>query len=456
MFIAMATRQRGSTRAGRDAGEKMGVDGPPDTASAMRSHGELLDSLGIGIVTHLPSGEMEYANDAARALLGLDGTAPACGGETWGLTPAQADGLPSDQFPVVRALRSGAAVNDQVLCVVRGGRTVWIRVSAVPVRDGHGRLRHVVATFIDLTAERESAHLRTKAEERLRSVIDGSPVGIAVLDEDGHFELVNAAYCKLFGYAAHELVGQLVTLVLPDDVQAAVLEQHAKILHGSAPTRREWRVVPRDRAPITVLVESVRLVGDDGRLARMVFVVDISERKALERAFEERNAQLLELASHDDLTRQLNHRCILEKLDQEISRTARQGSVLSVALVDLDHFKCINDQFGHLVGDEVLFGVGQGLRFGLRNFDHVGRFGGEEFLLLFPNTGADAAAAVVNRLREHIHTLTFSRPGLRVSFSAGVTQWKPGESGTDAVRRADQLLYEAKAAGRTRTVSRSW
>jgi diguanylate cyclase (GGDEF)-like protein len=165
-------------------------------------------------------------------------------------------------------------------------------------------------------------------------------------------------------------------------------------------------------------------------------------------------ATIRELAQVDELTRLGNRRHIIETLVIEQGRGQRSGRPLSVVLVDLDHFKAINDRHGHAVGDAVLREFAGALRTGLRESDAAGRWGGEEFLLLLPQTPAAAAVVLVDRLRDAVEGMSFEHvlPGLRVTFSAGVTECVALEATHVAIERADQAMYLAKAAGRGRTM----
>ena len=165
-------------------------------------------------------------------------------------------------------------------------------------------------------------------------------------------------------------------------------------------------------------------------------------------------ATIRELAQVDELTRLGNRRHIIEMLVIEQGRSQRSGQPLSVVLVDLDHFKAINDRHGHAVGDAVLREFAGALRTGLRESDAAGRWGGEEFLLLLPQTPAAAAAVLVDRLRDAVEGMSFEHvlPGLRITFSAGVTECVALEATHVAIERADQAMYLAKAAGRGRTM----
>jgi diguanylate cyclase (GGDEF)-like protein len=159
-----------------------------------------------------------------------------------------------------------------------------------------------------------------------------------------------------------------------------------------------------------------------------------------------------ELATRDALTGLLNRRAMVELLGREHPRIQRGQGPLTVALLDIDFFKRINDQLGHGAGDEVLRRFASVIQSQLRAADALGRWGGEEFLLLMPGTRADDASAVLDRLRGAVAEGGFEAiaPRLKVSFSAGVAELGEGEAQEAAIDRADRALYRAKQAGRNR------
>jgi diguanylate cyclase (GGDEF)-like protein len=165
---------------------------------------------------------------------------------------------------------------------------------------------------------------------------------------------------------------------------------------------------------------------------------------------------LQEIASRDELTRLVNRRHMQQRIEQEASMQLRSGEPFCLALIDLDHFKRVNDQHGHAVGDQVLREFADAAQQVLRKTDVLARWGGEEFLLLLPNERPDTAQAALDRiadcLREHQHSPGAS--GLPVTFSAGLTDHPSGEPLHETLERADQALYSAKDQGRNRTVSR--
>ncbi len=160
--------------------------------------------------------------------------------------------------------------------------------------------------------------------------------------------------------------------------------------------------------------------------------------------------RLAELATHDELTGIWNRRKFMELLQEERTRAERSGSTFCVAIVDVDHFKLVNDRFGHPVGDEVLKELARLLQASMRSADRVARFGGEEFTLLLVDFNVDALPWAMDRMRELVERHDWQRvaPGLSLTVSAGVAAWRQGETVAQVLSRADTALYEAKDAGR--------
>ncbi|HJW55327.1 MAG TPA: GGDEF domain-containing protein [Burkholderiaceae bacterium] len=161
------------------------------------------------------------------------------------------------------------------------------------------------------------------------------------------------------------------------------------------------------------------------------------------------------LATRDELTLLANRRSMVELLEKEERRARSIDLPDCVALLDIDWFKQVNDTYGHEAGDEVLRAFARQALVSLRASDKIGRWGGEEFLVLLPDTDQDAARAVLDRFREDVAALHFPAytPSLRVSFSAGLVKMMPQEPARDALRRADEALYAAKHGGRNCVVS---
>jgi diguanylate cyclase len=167
------------------------------------------------------------------------------------------------------------------------------------------------------------------------------------------------------------------------------------------------------------------------------------------------HARIEELAQVDELTGLLNRRYIMRSLNEEIDRAQRTCAACSIAIIDLDFFKRINDQFGHPVGDEVLRTFAITLFANLRTTDKVGRYGGEEFLMILPDTAKDAAVGTINRLRAIVSQVEWAGTSsiIYLTMSAGVSEIREEDTAADILARADAALYNAKNAGRNRVIA---
>lgn len=162
-------------------------------------------------------------------------------------------------------------------------------------------------------------------------------------------------------------------------------------------------------------------------------------------------AQAHEVSNTDVLTFLPNRRKIIVELQEEVIRSNRYGTPLAISLMDIDHFKTINDTHGHTTGDEVLRHLAARLREHIRHPDTIGRYGGEEFLIVLPNSEADAAAEQASRLCQHIRTMQVPSNGhpISITISVGVAQYRIGQENWEQfLNRADAALYQAKNNGR--------
>jgi diguanylate cyclase (GGDEF)-like protein len=195
-------------------------------------------------------------------------------------------------------------------------------------------------------------------------------------------------------------------------------------------------------------------------IGRCMFLGSLSNRlrdKLYKRGIELKEAyeRIEELAELDELTGSFNRRCIMRMLDDEIAHAERTQAPLTVALIDLDWFKRINDTHGHPTGDEVLRTFAITIFANIRTIDKFGRYGGEEFLLVLPDTPHDEGKAMLERLRMIVAELDWSAlsPGMSVTISAGVAMLNENETPDAFLARADSALYAAKARGRNRIAS---
>ena len=175
----------------------------------------------------------------------------------------------------------------------------------------------------------------------------------------------------------------------------------------------------------------------------------------LNQELEKNNKELQQLASLDPLSGLLNRRTLFERIDVEIERSLRLGLPLTGMMIDIDQFKRINDNFGHPCGDMAIREFGQKLTNSLRKYDYAGRYGGEEFFVILPNTTAEIALMIAERFRKEIEetTLSCSSGSFNITVSIGVGQFKQGESPAKWIDRADNAMYRAKQKGRNQVAA---
>jgi diguanylate cyclase len=186
------------------------------------------------------------------------------------------------------------------------------------------------------------------------------------------------------------------------------------------------------------------------QLRQMQRAARISDRYQL--MMRDMHEVLKEVSSKDALTGIANRRLLMERLKLECTRADRLGHPLTLALADVDRFKAINDTHGHDVGDKVLVDIAQLIAAGVRGYDLCGRWGGEEFLMIFPETPASEGALLIGRIRQTLGNIQVGEGAdlIKVSASFGLAERRPGETITEAVKRADRALFAAKHAGRNR------
>ena len=161
-----------------------------------------------------------------------------------------------------------------------------------------------------------------------------------------------------------------------------------------------------------------------------------------------------ELARFDSLTGVLSRRAVLEALNEEVERAKRHGDGLACLMLDLDRFKTINDRYGHQFGDKALRRIARVIAELCRAYDHLGRYGGEEFLLVLPETRIDGAVAYAERVRRAVEKTALNGNDERLTLSIGVAEWLSDDGSPETlIAEADQALFEAKAAGRNQVVA---
>lgn len=287
-----------------------------------------------------------------------------------------------------------------------------------------------------------------------------SETGIAVIDADDRFLYCNRTFIAMFGLEEFLPIGRT-----HDEFLSWMYHHRIGNGKGNA-TLGEWmaQIHTLYRAHTyhssEVELNNGRWVLVAQQLHRNGHIVsvctDITRSKETELALLVAYSELERLAMTDELTEVANRRHFLARLESERMRALRYAHRTSLVMLDLDHFKQVNDRFGHPAGDEVLRHFARLLRSHIRSEDFVGRLGGEEFAVLIPETGHSGAHALMERIRHELALVTLDSvaPGFGYTFSAGIAELRLTESAgcKEWIHEADQALYRAKTSGRNRTM----
>ena len=307
-----------------------------------------------------------------------------------------------------------------------------------------------------LVQRTRTAQALVATEANFRLLAEQSSDMVTRIGLDNILLYVSPACARITGWSAEELLGtSALAGIHPDDMER-VGQAITALKNGEAEEARfVYRQRHRDKGEIWAEAAlHVTLASDSGAIDGVVAVVrDMTEQKDLQ-------DRLASLATTDGLTGLANRRAFDERLADEWARARRDGTQLSLLLIDLDHFKKFNDHYGHPAGDACLRALGRILSAQARRpADLAARYGGEEFAVLLPNTGADGCADVGEGIRQALHDLAMlhgqNPPSRLVTASVGGAAALPSETATDCstlVAAADRALYAAKDGGRDRLV----
>lgn len=374
-------------------------------------------------------GEVRYVNRAAERLfpdLVVAGVGHRMLANVAGLFRVLPDG---DEQEVVQEVRIGERVYEEHISYVPEGDL--LRISA-----------------LDITERKKTQAMTEQVRRHLELTLAAAAAGILTLDAEGNHTLVNPAAASLLGYTAEELIGR----------HAHDLWQHSRADGTAYPVqdspiyqtlkdgqiRRHddevfWR---KDGTPLPVEYTSAPLRGGQAITGVVVMFVEITQRKRAAEA-------LYALATTDSLTGVANRRAFMQRLESEVTRARRYRIPLALIMYDLDHFKRVNDTYGHAIGDAVLKDVTRLVKTNLRAVDVVARWGGEEFMILAPQSDVEGARRLANKLRTVIASRVFASVQT-VTASFGVAGFEPHDGATSLLKKVDDALYKAKEKGRNR------
>jgi diguanylate cyclase (GGDEF)-like protein/PAS domain S-box-containing protein len=291
---------------------------------------------------------------------------------------------------------------------------------------------------------------RKKAEEKLlllRKAVETIEVGVTITDKNGIIIYTNPAEAKMHGHHVNDLINRHASIFAPNKPEKLEFKVDIDDMEH---WKRESLNVRKDGSiyPVQLISTAVRSE-DSSPIAIITVSDDITERKHLEE-------QLKQLATTDPLTGCYNRRHFFELGERELQRSRRYGRPLSALMLDIDHFKKINDTYGHPVGDKVLIAMTETCLSTLRKSDIFGRIGGEEFAILFVEADLENAVNLAERIRNAVSEITIPTETASVSFtvSIGVSEREQDDvSLAEILKRADDALYRAKNTGRNRVMA---
>ena len=423
----------------------------------------LIDRMMAGLVVHDAQGAVTRANLEACRVLGLS-FEQMIGRElvdpAWHFVRADGSVMPLDEYPVARVLRTRAAVTDLEFGVMKPGGVpvTWVTCRADPWLDASGGIEQVVVTFSDITATRDMLHTIADKEERFRSLFEHSMDAILLTGPDGSIHSANPAACRLLrvGEAQLKAGGRQAITDLDDPALHALLATRDR--EGQASGTLNF--IRGDGTRFLAEVTSSIYADTNGQRYTSMIVRDITERILAQATLEstneqltQANARLTELAHYDPLTHLPNRALLTDRLQQAMAYGQRHARAFSVAFIDLDGFKEINDQHGHGVGDRLLMLMAEKFQHVLRAGDTVARLGGDEFVALVTDLADphDSEALMQRLLAAAASPIDIDGLALAVSASVGVTHFpQDGVSADILIRHADQAMYLAKQQGKNR------
>jgi diguanylate cyclase (GGDEF)-like protein/PAS domain S-box-containing protein len=360
--------------------------------------------------------------------------------------------LPEDRERVSRTIHAALEANDAFDVEYRirraDGCVRWVLERGVGLRNANGRLAWIEGFIQDISERMAANEALHEAVRRYRSLFEHATEGIFQTTPEGRYINANPALARIYGHAsAAELIAHLHDIPRQLYVQPEQRAEFVRLMQVNGMVRNFESQVYRRDGSIIWISENARAVKDlDGRVQFFEgTVVDITERK-------QHDAKLEYQASHDSLTGLPNRSLLRDRIEQAIVKARRDGHLVAVVFVDLDHFKLINDSLGHHVGDRLLLEVADRLVACVRGHDSVARQGGDEFVIVLTEQhDENEIIAVVSRLLEVI-----SQPWIDngqeygLSCSIGISCYPQDGADPDALlRRADAAMYKAKASGRS-------
>ncbi len=344
--------------------------------------------------------------------------------------------------PMKEVIGSKAPVSVEHIHYDAHGHKVPFEIIAAPIFDEKGEVVQIIESSRDITM-RKQAENDLLSEKQLSEEYINSLPGLFYVFNEQQFVRWNKEWNRITGYSDEELGSRYGTDFFEGEDRLRMEERMQKVFREGA-AEAEAELVTKDGRQIPYYFTGLRKQ-INGRNHLIGLGIDITERKHME-------DELEHLATHDPLTGLYNRNVLEQRLNAEIHRATRYSHTLSVFMVDIDHFKPINDTHGHRAGDTVLRGIAKVLESSIRKTDYAARYGGEEFIVILPETSLLKAEELAERLRSQVTEHPFrieDDKELNLTASIGIATFPDhAQSWQDLLEVADSAMYAAKEAGR--------
>ncbi|KLU65281.1 putative diguanylate cyclase YdaM [Desulfosporosinus acididurans] len=320
----------------------------------------------------------------------------------------------------------------------KDGRTFVVELSLSAMRIKN--TWHSVGIVRDITERKQEQEELKNSRQKYLELTENAPIGIISCDYKGNIIYVNQIVLEILGSTSIEETKKINLLTFPLLVRHGLSRQLEECLKSNKSAMHEINYESKWGKKVWLRIHIKPRKNRNTVIGAQVIIDDISERKQLEE-------KLFLLSITDSLTSVYNRRFFIQKLEEEIERVKRTGRKFSVIMMDIDHFKCVNDRFGHNCGDFVLRKIMSETIKKIRKIDTLARWGGEEFIILLPETTINKAVVLGEKLRERLSRMDIPNVG-NVTASFGVAEYNPGDTVDTIVQKADDMMYQAKSAGR--------
>lgn len=413
------------------------------------NHEQLLDSLTIGIIVFNDEFKIDYANKTGIEWLGLNVDSETNNLITdpfWTIVDKHGAQLPVEEFPAVIVARTQKPLYNYEIGVLNLSTQVysWFLCNAFIESNTHNKGDSYVVTFTDISTEKEVIPFKD-----IVSNADDAVIVSQAIDTKGQgpeIVYVNQAFSRLTGYTCKEVIGKTPAILSGEKTSPITTKRIMDHLTQSLPVRAEVINYRKDGTPYWVDLNIVPLKNNKGVVTHFASI----ERDIT--AIKDKTLNLEKLAKTDTLTEVYNRRGLLEHGTSAINSSYQTSRSFIVAMMDIDHFKSINDSFGHDVGDTVLKRLADLLKENLRARDIIARIGGEEFVIILEGEPPPILVKKIEYLRQVIEESAFSlnlEMDFKLTCSFGlVLSDLTDRSMNELIKLADKALYQSKINGR--------